>query len=92
MSPEYAMQGRFSEKSDVFSFGVLLLETVSGRKNNSSVDNESLNLLSYVCYITESKFSATNFCVVANRFSSIFVGMEFVERKSNACICRSNCF
>ncbi|XP_057538243.1 uncharacterized protein LOC130815779 [Amaranthus tricolor] len=47
MSPEYAMQGRFSEKSDVFSFGVLLLETVSGRKNNSSVDNESLNLLSY---------------------------------------------
>ncbi|RVW13825.1 G-type lectin S-receptor-like serine/threonine-protein kinase [Vitis vinifera] len=26
MSPEYAMEGRFSEKSDVFSFGVLLLE------------------------------------------------------------------
>ncbi|OMO71283.1 hypothetical protein COLO4_28322 [Corchorus olitorius] len=26
MSPEYAMQGQFSEKSDVFSFGVLLLE------------------------------------------------------------------
>ncbi|KAL5774645.1 hypothetical protein ACOSP7_012202 [Xanthoceras sorbifolium] len=33
MSPEYAMEGRFSEKSDVFSFGVLLLEIVSGRKN-----------------------------------------------------------
>ena len=28
MSPEYAMEGRFSEKSDVFSFGVLLLEIV----------------------------------------------------------------
>ncbi|XP_068644986.1 uncharacterized protein [Aristolochia californica] len=26
MSPEYAMEGRFSEKADVFSFGVLLLE------------------------------------------------------------------
>ncbi|MBA0760364.1 hypothetical protein Gotri_023113 [Gossypium trilobum] len=26
MPPEYVMQGRFSEKSDVFSFGVLLLE------------------------------------------------------------------
>ncbi|KAG6755929.1 hypothetical protein POTOM_039337 [Populus tomentosa] len=26
MSPEYLMKGRFSEKSDVFSFGVLLLE------------------------------------------------------------------
>nr|DAD23140.1 TPA_asm: hypothetical protein HUJ06_024603 [Nelumbo nucifera] len=35
MSPEYAMEGRFSEKSDVFSFGVLLLEIVSGRKNGS---------------------------------------------------------
>ncbi|XP_059436890.1 G-type lectin S-receptor-like serine/threonine-protein kinase At1g11300 [Corylus avellana] len=35
MSPEYAMKGRFSEKSDVFSFGVLLLEIVSGRRNSS---------------------------------------------------------
>ncbi|KAK3430686.1 hypothetical protein EUGRSUZ_E02450 [Eucalyptus grandis] len=34
MAPEYAMQGLFSVKSDVFSFGVLLLEIVSGRKNN----------------------------------------------------------
>ncbi|XP_058073096.1 G-type lectin S-receptor-like serine/threonine-protein kinase At1g11300 [Magnolia sinica] len=33
MSPEYAMQGRFSEKSDVFSFGILLLEIVSGMRN-----------------------------------------------------------
>nr|GEW37804.1 G-type lectin S-receptor-like serine/threonine-protein kinase At1g67520 [Tanacetum cinerariifolium] len=34
MSPEYAMKGNFSEKSDVFSFGVLILEIVSGRKNS----------------------------------------------------------
>ncbi|XP_024022037.1 G-type lectin S-receptor-like serine/threonine-protein kinase At4g27290 [Morus notabilis] len=33
MSPEYAIDGKFSVKSDVFSFGVLLLETVSGKKN-----------------------------------------------------------
>ena len=26
MSPEYAMEGLFSEKSDIYSFGVLLLE------------------------------------------------------------------
>ncbi|XP_043688761.1 cysteine-rich receptor-like protein kinase 10 [Telopea speciosissima] len=33
MAPEYAMEGVYSTKSDVFSFGVLLLEIVSGRKN-----------------------------------------------------------
>ena len=33
MSPEYAMEGLFSIESDVFSFGVLLLEIVSGKKN-----------------------------------------------------------
>ncbi|GMY37014.1 G-type lectin S-receptor-like serine/threonine-protein kinase At1g11330 isoform X1 [Fagus crenata] len=40
MSPEYAMRGLFSEKSDVFSFGVLLLEIVSGRRNTSFCDDE----------------------------------------------------
>ncbi|KAK9938297.1 hypothetical protein M0R45_015046 [Rubus argutus] len=33
MSPEYAIDGNFSVKSDVFSFGVLLLEIVCGRRN-----------------------------------------------------------
>ncbi|KAL2472603.1 G-type lectin S-receptor-like serine/threonine-protein kinase [Forsythia ovata] len=33
MSPEYVVDGKFSVKSDVFSFGVLLLEIVSSRKN-----------------------------------------------------------
>ncbi|KAJ4828201.1 G-type lectin S-receptor-like serine/threonine-protein kinase SD1-1 [Turnera subulata] len=33
MSPEYAVHGRYSAKSDVFSFGVLVLETVSGKRN-----------------------------------------------------------
>ncbi|GLT48442.1 hypothetical protein SLA2020_220670 [Shorea laevis] len=34
MAPEYVMEGLFSVKSDIFSFGVLLLEIVSGKKNN----------------------------------------------------------
>lgn len=33
MSPEYAVDGKYSVKSDVFSLGVLLLEIISGRKN-----------------------------------------------------------
>ncbi|KAL0300774.1 UNVERIFIED_CONTAM: G-type lectin S-receptor-like serine/threonine-protein kinase [Sesamum radiatum] len=48
MAPEYAMGGRFSEKSDVFSFGVLVLEIISGRRNTSFYNDEfSLGLLGY---------------------------------------------
>ncbi|KAL9146587.1 hypothetical protein ABFS82_13G120400 [Erythranthe guttata] len=39
MSPEYAMHGQFSVKSDVFSFGVLVLEIISGQKN-TGIENE----------------------------------------------------
>ncbi|XP_019174895.1 PREDICTED: cysteine-rich receptor-like protein kinase 10 [Ipomoea nil] len=35
MSPEYVMHGLFSVKIDVFSFGVLLLEIITGKRNNS---------------------------------------------------------
>ncbi|KAK2977252.1 hypothetical protein RJ640_005514 [Escallonia rubra] len=34
MAPEYAMEGLFSVKSDVFSFGVILLEIISGKRNS----------------------------------------------------------
>ncbi|XP_028753431.1 putative receptor-like protein kinase At4g00960 isoform X4 [Neltuma alba] len=48
MAPEYAMHGQFSIKSDVFSFGILVLEIVSGKKNNSVFDEENAHdLLSY---------------------------------------------
>ncbi|KAI3718785.1 hypothetical protein L6452_19669 [Arctium lappa] len=47
MSPEYAMEGLFSVKSDVFSFGILLLEIISGRKNNSYYLENSVNLIGH---------------------------------------------
>ncbi|CAL9104087.1 unnamed protein product [Musa textilis] len=48
MSPEYAMDGIFSVKSDVFSFGVLVLEIISGKKNRGIYDSSrTLNLLGY---------------------------------------------
>ena len=49
MSPEYAMDGLFSEKSDVFSFGVIILEIISGKKNIAFFDvDQSQNLLGRV--------------------------------------------
>ncbi|KAF3959053.1 hypothetical protein CMV_016099 [Castanea mollissima] len=49
MSPEYAVFGKFSIKSDVFSFGVVLLEIISGKKNNDSYQKHpSLTLIGHV--------------------------------------------
>ena len=49
MSPEYAIDGLFSVKSDVFSFGVLVLEIVSGKKNRGFYHpDHDLNLLGHV--------------------------------------------
>ncbi|XP_055960390.1 G-type lectin S-receptor-like serine/threonine-protein kinase At4g27290 [Mercurialis annua] len=48
MSPEYVIDGLFSVKSDVFSFGVLVLEIVSGKKNRGFYHPEhDLNLLGH---------------------------------------------
>ena len=48
MSPEYVTRGQFSVKSDVFSFGVLVLEIISGKKNTSFYQSDYVDLLSYV--------------------------------------------
>ncbi|KAH7662283.1 S-receptor-like serine/threonine-protein kinase protein [Dioscorea alata] len=48
ISPEYASKGVFYEKSDIYSFGVLLLEIVSGKKNAGfHQTGNSSNLLDY---------------------------------------------
>ncbi|KAI3909862.1 hypothetical protein MKW92_048517 [Papaver armeniacum] len=49
MAPEYVLHGHFSVKSDVFSFGILVLEIVSGKRNNSFQKTDiAPDLLSYV--------------------------------------------
>ncbi|KAL1537428.1 G-type lectin S-receptor-like serine/threonine-protein kinase isoform X1 [Salvia divinorum] len=48
MAPEYAVDGFFSVKSDVFSFGVLVLEIISGNKNRGFYHpDHDLNLLGH---------------------------------------------
>ncbi|XP_028756078.1 G-type lectin S-receptor-like serine/threonine-protein kinase CES101 [Neltuma alba] len=48
MAPEYAINGAVSTKIDIFSFGVLLIEILSGKKNYSRFDFDCpLNLIGY---------------------------------------------
>ncbi|XWS09908.1 hypothetical protein CRYUN_Cryun39dG0030100 [Craigia yunnanensis] len=47
MSPEYVFHGRFSMKSDVFSYGVLILEIITGKKSKGYSEHDH-NLLVHV--------------------------------------------
>lgn len=73
MAPEYALHGLLSVKSDVFSFGVLVLEIVSGRKNqNSRLGPEMSDLLSYVSSNhTIHRFGFAQTCIIFNNLISI---------------------
>ena len=49
MAPEYISHGHYSVKSDVFSFGILVLEIVSGKKKSWLCNTDDVELLlSYV--------------------------------------------
>ncbi|KAJ1272964.1 hypothetical protein BS78_06G243500 [Paspalum vaginatum] len=47
MSPEYAMDGAFSVNSDIYSFGVMVLEIISGLKISLTHYSGFPNLLAY---------------------------------------------
>ncbi|XP_051148408.1 cysteine-rich receptor-like protein kinase 43 isoform X2 [Andrographis paniculata] len=79
MAPEYLMHGNLSKKSDVFSFGVVVLELVTGQKNSTfNKDPDSRSLLEWVyklykkdripeiidpLLVASSDFEQISFCV-----------------------------
>ncbi|CAA7406849.1 unnamed protein product [Spirodela intermedia] len=55
LAPEYAMRGHLTEKVDVFGFGVLALEIVSGRLNaDTSLPPDEVYLLEWAWRLQES--------------------------------------
>ncbi|KAL8260179.1 hypothetical protein R6Q59_028132 [Mikania micrantha] len=56
MAPEYALWGFLSDKADVYSFGVLALEIVSGKNNTSYIPRDNcICLLDWACQLQKSK-------------------------------------
>ncbi|CAH9078239.1 unnamed protein product [Cuscuta europaea] len=89
ISPEYAAHGIFSLKSDVFSFGVLVLEIVSGRKNNYVFDADQdetllghawkLNMEGRAIELVDESIAES--CDVAQVIRSIHVGLLCVQQR-----------
>jgi serine/threonine protein kinase len=77
MAPEYAMAGLFSVKSDVFSFGVLLLEIISGKRNvGFHLLEEGESLLTFVGYNSylsiQKRITSNDFCYLNSGSLSTF--------------------
>ncbi|KAI3520132.1 hypothetical protein L1887_09356 [Cichorium endivia] len=87
ISPEYAMHGFFSVKSDVFSFGVLVLEIVSGMKNRGFSHHDHCdNLLGHAWRLfkddkTLELVSAPirNSCINSEVLRSVHIGLLCVQ-------------
>ncbi|KAL1802968.1 hypothetical protein ACET3Z_031615 [Daucus carota] len=53
-APEYALQGQLSEKVDTYSFGVVVLEIVSGRRcSDTNIESDTDFLLEYAWKLHE---------------------------------------
>ncbi|XVE51728.1 hypothetical protein DITRI_Ditri02bG0064300 [Diplodiscus trichospermus] len=58
LAPEYAMRGHLTEKADVFSFGVVALEILSGRPNSdNTLENDRVYLLEWAWALHENNQS-----------------------------------
>ncbi|KAJ4703316.1 Receptor-like kinase [Melia azedarach] len=87
MAPEYVLHGIFSMKSDVFSFGVLILEIITGKKNGSFFpDDPFSNLIKYAwelwrdgeaLYIVDS--SIADSCPAHEVLRCIHIGLLCVQ-------------
>ncbi|KAL4387123.1 hypothetical protein GQ457_09G004560 [Hibiscus cannabinus] len=55
LAPEYAMYGHLTEKADVFGFGIVALEILSGRPNfDNSLEDDKIYLLAWAWTLHEN--------------------------------------
>ncbi|RZB43824.1 Cysteine-rich receptor-like protein kinase 29 [Glycine soja] len=88
MAPEYARHGKLSMKLDVFSFGVIILEIVSGQKNGGFRNGDNVEHLLSIAWTNLRKGTTTNIIdpTLNNAFRDeivrcIYIGLLCVQEK-----------
>ncbi|XP_054817128.1 uncharacterized protein LOC129316778 [Prosopis cineraria] len=89
MAPEYAADGLYSVKSDVFSYGILVLEIICGKKNRGFyLEDSKHNLIGYAWILwTEGRVlelidqNTEETCNVSSILRSIHVSLLCVQQR-----------
>ncbi|CAD6262119.1 unnamed protein product [Miscanthus lutarioriparius] len=91
MSPEYAMDGAFSVKSDTYSFGVILLEIISGLKVTSTQFTSFPSILAHAWSLWKDgkaidlvDTSIVGTCSPVEALRCIHVGLLCVQHNPNS--------
>lgn len=88
LAPEYASSGKLTDKSDVFSFGVMLLELITGRKPVDTTTNLHESLVDWVRPLLARALDDENFnSLVDPRLQNNYNHDEMVRMVSCAAAC-----
>ncbi|EOA39757.1 hypothetical protein CARUB_v10008405mg [Capsella rubella] len=89
LAPEYASSGKLTEKSDVFSYGVVLLELITGRKpvdTSQPLGDESL--VEWARPLLSHAIETEDFTALADpKLDKNYVGVEMFRMIESAAAC-----
>ncbi|CAN6561147.1 unnamed protein product [Malus baccata var. baccata] len=85
MAPEYALRGHLTDKADVYSFGIIVLEIISGKKNSTQQTNaEGFYILDWA-HVLKSEGNLMN--LIDPKLSSEFNNEEMMATINVALHC-----
>lgn len=76
MAPEYALLGQLTKKADVYSFGILVLEVISGGSSSrAAFTDELLVLVEWVKLINSNTYTQYIQYVNENILNFVVIGL-----------------
>jgi serine/threonine protein kinase len=73
LDPEYFLRRQLTTASDVYGYGVLLLEIVTGQQAIDHMRSEEMNLIRWVRYCIHSSNLGTKFYIFLDSFCEIYM-------------------